>query len=364
MKSSIPPVMGHATIENRTPFALETLFLADEEGRPLLVPLVQATYDIVAGRSLALAEKQPPPSLTGERWDPRAEVSSYRGEPAYAFTKPATDVVLIGHAQDPVRRSAELQVTFRVGPVGKVLRVIGDRFWVRSAGAIGATRPMPFDRIPLSYERAFGGWDRSHPDPARHTFEPWNPVGTGFRAPGGQFEEGIQLPNIEDPSHPIQQWGQVVAPAGVGFTSPDWQPRAALAGTYDEAWTKDRMPLLPKDFDRRFFNAASPGLVAPGYLAGDEPVLVDNASPHGRLSFRLPGVRPPRCRVELVRGDDAELEMRLDTVIVDADADRVHLQWRAHLVLRDGPHEVRTIALEEYVAPARSPAAWRPGVTA
>ncbi|MCC6559520.1 MAG: DUF2169 domain-containing protein [Polyangiaceae bacterium] len=353
--------MGHPKIENATAFALEMLFVTDEEGRPLLVPLVQATYEIAGGRGLVLAREQPPPSLTGELWDPKAKVSSYRIEPAYAFIKPATDVVLVGHAQDPVRPVHELQVTFRVGPVGKVLRVVGDRFWVKSAGAIGATRPMPFTRMPLSYERAFGGWDRSHADPAHHTFEPRNPVGTGFRAPGSHFEEGIQLPNVEDPSDPIHRWGQVVAPAGVGFLSPDWQPRAAFAGTYDEAWTKDRMPLLPKDFDRRFFNAASPGLVAPGHLNGDEPVLVENASPHGRLSFRLPGVRAPRCRVELAHADDASPELRLDTVVVDADADRVHLLYRAHVALRDGPHDVRTIALEEHVAPVRSPVPWRPG---
>lgn len=355
--------MGHPTIDNKTPFALETLFVSDEEGRPVLVPLVQATYDLIAGKTLVLAEKQLPPSLTGERWDPRADVSSYKVEPAYAFIKPATDVVLIGHAQDPVRRPTELQVTFRVGPVGKILRVLGDRFWIRSAGA---TRPMPFDRIPLSYERAFGGWDRSHPDPTRHTFEPRNPVGTGFRAPGSPFEDGVQRPNIEDLNDPIHRWGQAVAPAGVGFLSPDWQPRAALAGTYDEAWSKDRMPLLPKDFDRRFFNAASAGLIAPGSLAGDAPVLVENASPRGRLSFRLPGLRPPRCRVALSMREDAELELRLDTVVIDTDSDpdRVQLLYRAHVALRDGPHDVRTLALEEPVAPVRAPAPWRPGVTA
>ncbi|XXY51489.1 DUF2169 domain-containing protein [Sorangium sp. So ce269] len=351
--------MGHPAIENATSFALELLFVSDEEGRPLLVTLVQATYAIERGRSLVLAEQQPPPSLTGELWNPEAPISSYKVEPAYAFIKRATDVVLVGHAQDPVRPVHELQVSFRVGPVGKVLRVVGDRLWVRNAGAVVATRPMPFTRVPLSYERAFGGWDRSHPDPAYHTFEPRNPVGTGFRAPGSRFEEGVQLPNIEDPAEPIQQWGQVAPPAGVGFLSPDWQPRAARGGTYDEAWTRDRMPLLPKDFDRGFFNAASPGLVAPAYLAGDEPVLVENASPRGRLSFRLPGVRAPGCRVELAHGDAAP-ELRLDTVVVDADADRVRLLWRAHVALRDGPHDVRTIALEERVAPVRAPVPWRP----
>jgi hypothetical protein len=356
--------MGHAAIDNKTPLAVAHLFLADEEGRSLLVTLAQATFLMAAGRDLTLAEPQEPPSLEGELWGKDAAVSSYKIEPAFAFHKPATDIVLNGHAQERGRRISETQVTFRVGPVGKVVRVVGDRFWIRSGGVITATRPQPFERIPLLYENAFGGWDRSHADPARHTFEPRNPVGTGFRAPDGAFEEGIRLPNLEDPANPIERHGQIVAPSGLGFTSPNWQPRAALAGTYNEAWLKERMPLLPKDFDRRFFNAASPDLIAPGYLTGNEPVLVENASPMGRLSFRLPSLRPPACRVELSGREDARLEMRCDTIIIDADEDRVVVLYRGHLPLRDSPHDVRTIALEEQVAPVRSYTPWQPGASA
>lgn len=339
--------MGHADVDNRTPYACEHAFLADEDGRPLLVVLVQATFDILGARGLARAEKQVPPSLAGETWGADAAVSSYRVEPAFAFVKPATDVVLVGHAQSGGRLFPELTVTFRVGPVGKVLRVVGERAWVRSAAAVVATRPHPFDRMPLVYERAFGGWDRSHPDPARHTFEPRNPVGIGFRAPAGLFEEGIRLPNIEDPADPVRHYGHPVAPAGVGFTSPHWQPRAALAGTYDEAWSKERSPLLPRDFDRRFFQGASPGLVAPGYLLGNEPVLVENASPLGRLSFRLPGLAPPVCRVGLARQKDVLPALHLDTVVVDTDSDQVKMLYRGHVPLRDGPHDVAAIAIEE-----------------
>lgn len=345
--------MGHPAVDNTTPFALEPVFLTDEEGRPLLVVLVQATFDLHPVRGIDLAERQPPLSIAGELWGADAATSSYKIEPAFAFFKPATDVVLIGHAQAPRHAVPELQVVFRVGPVGKAVRVFGDRAWVRSSGGLVPSRPRPFDRIPLTYEHAFGGWDRSPPDPAKHAYEPRNPVGIGFRAPNAAIEEGLRLPNIEDPDDPLQHYGQTVAPAGMGFVSPGWQPRAALAGTYDEAWSKARKPLLPRDFDRRFFNAASRRLVAPGYLRGDEPVLVENASPFGRLSFRLPGLRAPRCRVGLVLQDDAPVELRLDTVIVHTDADRVLLLYRGHVVLRDGPHDVRTIALEDDLGPAR-----------
>lgn len=338
--------MAHPEIENRTSFALTHLFLSDEEARSVLVVVVQASYDIDPGRGLVPAANQPEPELEGETWGKDSAVSSYRWEPVFAFVKPATDVVLLGHALPSRLGASETQVVFRVGPVGKVLRVVGDRWWVKSAGAIAATAARPFDRIPLTYERAFGGWDRSHADPAQHAFEARNPIGCGFRMPSGAFQEGIALPNIEDPGDPLRTWGQVVTPTGVGFTSPHWWPRPLLAGTYDEDWQRERMPRLPKDFDRRFFQGASPGLVAPGYLRGDEPVLVEGASAFRRLSFQLPARPAPECRIRL-RNDEVCPKMELDTVVIDADLPRVVLQYRGHVVLREGPHEVRAIDVLE-----------------
>jgi hypothetical protein len=188
---------------------------------------------------------------------------------------------------------------------------------------------------------AFGGTDRS--DPTTPVFEPRNPVGVGFRRKGAAFEEGM-LPNIEDPAAPLESYGQATPPVGFGFVSPNWHPRAALAGTYDQAWREKRMPRLPQDFDRRFMNGASPGLIAAGYLRGDEEVAVVGVA-GGTRAFRLPGVAPPRCRVRLARRDDVELQTRLDTVVVDTDASRLYLGWRAHLALERGPHDVRGVEI-------------------
>ena len=209
------------------------------------------------------------------------------------------------------------------------------------------TSTEPFEKIPLIYERAFGGWDRSHPDPSKHGFEPRNPLGTGFRSKHGKFEDGIRLPNVENPREPVREYGQMVPPVGFGFTSPDWQPRARFAGTYDQKWIENRMPLLPKDFDRRFFNAASPGLIAPGHLRGDEAVLVENASARGTISFNLPGMRPPACRVELRGSRDAVVETSLDTVIINTDEDLLILIWRGYIPVRNGPHDVVTIQIRD-----------------
>ena len=214
--------MGHPAVDNGTPFAFEPLFLADEEGRPLLVPVVKATYELTE-RGIALAEEQAPLLAEGELWG-KPEVSSYRYEPEGSLPKPATDVVLVGSAVARRPGTMEMLVAFQVGPLKKGVRVLGDRAFYKAAGSVGMTKPSPFEQIPLRWERAFGGWDRSNPDEKKHSVEARNPVGLGFRGSGTRFEEGLRCPNIEDPVRPFKGWGDHPPPAGFGFTSAHWQP--------------------------------------------------------------------------------------------------------------------------------------------
>ncbi|HZE90450.1 MAG TPA: DUF2169 domain-containing protein [Rhizobacter sp.] len=331
--------MPHPALVNLTPFSVTPLFLTDNDLRPVFVPLVRATFAIQADGELLLHDPQMPPQLAGVFWgDPIA--SSYKFEPECAFFKPATDVALIGHACAPRPGTTELQVGLRIGPLQKVVRVTGDRVMSRSMGSWSISPARPFEQIPLIYEKAFGGWDRHDADPLQHRFEPRNPVGTGFRRSSGSSSDDLVMPNIEDPSQLFTQIGDTPVPAGFGFTSPSWQPRAAYAGTYDAAWDSSRRPLLPKDFDSRFFNAASPGLLAPGFLAGDEAVMVGNASVRGKLTFKLPGVAAPVCEFELRKRQHHTLQTQLDTVIIDTDAHLLHLLWRGHQRVPGGPHDL------------------------
>src|SRR5262249_30256325 len=317
--------MGHPAIDNRTPLAFEPLFTADLEGSPVVLGVVKATYAIsVAGR-LALAEQQLPVSLAGER---HAGGESWKYEPETALTKAATDVALVGSAIPPRGRARELEVALRVGPVEQRAVVVGDRVWrKRLGGGIVATDPEPFERMPLTWERAFGGWDRSVADPAVHRVEPRTPLGPGYRRGRGSFEDGVRLPNVESPAHRVRGFDDHPPPVGFGFTSPNFHPRPTLAGTYDDPWRATRMPLLPRDFDSRFFNGAAPGLTAPGYLRGDEPVRVANVGPAGELAFHLP--RVPAPRVTVVKGDGAyPPQPRLDPASRHADDPRLLLLCR------------------------------------
>ena len=333
--------MGQTRINNATGFAADAAFLADEGLRPVLSCIVKASYSCVSG--LVLSDTQLPYSASGEFWA-EPDTSSYKFEPEVAFTKLTTDIALVGHAIPTESGSRVMDVGLKVGPVQKVVRVFGDRFWVKQGGQIFATKPKPFTTMPLVYEKAFGGWDKADNDENNWRYEPRNPVGMGFGDPLRFVEEGkVPIPNIEDPQHLIRNYGDTPPPAGFGFISPNWQPRAQYAGTYDEKWDKDRKPLLPDDFDRRFFNAASPGLIAPDYLRGDEDVMIVNASPVPKLKFKLPGIPPPVCKVELRGGRTEVLQTNLDTVIINTDEMLVFLLWRNYMHLPNGPHDVVSI---------------------
>lgn len=336
--------MGHPEVTNSTPFAFEPLVVCDEEGQSLLALLTKATYDIVGDRRdrLVLADEQIPVSFEGECYGAPGE-SSYRYEPEVAWEKRGTDVVLIGHACAPRPNTRVLDVGFRVGPVRQIARIYGDRAWIRVMGRVSPTEPRVFERMPLIYERAFGGVDASLGDPVRTFFEERNPVGRGYRHKKGRFEEHTLLPNIESPTHPVRSYNDQPAPVGFGFVSPNWQPRARYAGTYDKRWSSTREPLLPADFDRRFFNAAAPELIVRGWLRGDESVQLQNISDCAQSGFSLPGQPPPSYGVRMRRGSNIQRNGNLDTVIINTDDQQVQLLWRACVTLPAQANDVRTI---------------------
>ena len=111
--------------------------------------------------------------------------------------------------------------------------------------------------------------------------------------------------------------------------------------------------MLPEDFDVRFFNAASHGMVSPSYLRGDEAVVLENVSNIGPFLFSLPGVAAPMVRVQLRTGPDHALESRLDTVVINADDCKLTMLWRTSLPLRNGPHDVVDVKVEGPQVPSR-----------
>jgi hypothetical protein len=259
--------------------------------------------------------------------DPAASSIRYAAEASLA--KPSTDVLLLGHAYARHDSPAMVDVGLRVGPVVRVVRVFGDRQWRRGLLGLTPSSPEPFEKIPLQYELAFGGTDADPKNPAKVDYEPRNPVGRGLVPKGSNgASAGLLLPNLEDPEHLVRGAGDRPAPAGFGPICGHWEPRKGYAGTYDEQWTQSRAPYLPVDFDPRFLQCAPPGLVAPAYLKGGEPVVIDGVTRDGStITFDL-----PICAIQLVfdlDGSKISAAPNLDTVLIEPDSDRVTLIWRA-----------------------------------
>jgi hypothetical protein len=333
--------MAGTEVSNETPWQLAELHAQDEEGAPLLVAVVKGTFEIRADGSCRAAELQLPVFVAGQTWGEDAATSSYKYEPDIAFHKPATDVVVVGHAWARADAAEPMLVGIELGPVKLVAHVVGTRRWERAVVGWRATPPEPFEKIPLRWEESFGGGERPGEADACH-YEARNPVGKGFCGPGTD-PEGLELPRIEHPDEPLGSPRQRRTPRGFGFVSPHWQPRAGLAGTYDDEWQQTRAPLLPQDFDRRYFNAAPGDLISDTYLRGDERGRLLGMTPAGALTFQLPGIPPPTASVYSRRSGASLISMSLDTVIIEPDDRRVQLVWRGHLALAEGPEEVASI---------------------
>ncbi len=106
----------------------------------------------------------------------------------------------------------------------------------------------------------------------------------------------------------------------------DKKPRINFAGTYDDTWIRNRMPLLPVDFDPRHNQVAPQDQIIPGYLKGDEHLKLTNVYKDGVVEFDLPG------RMVVVAGNvmsEYFTEVAsLDTLLIWPDSAKITLIWR------------------------------------
>ncbi|MFO0552673.1 MAG: DUF2169 domain-containing protein [Polyangiaceae bacterium] len=310
-----PPGLQAAT----TPWQLEPP--AD-----VLAIVVKGTFDLVQnGPAATRAESEP---LSGDVFADDDPGKSLTYPTDFAITKPRADVLLVGHAVAPSPGARTAQVRFRFGERGtsrafeRALTVVGDRIWQR--GVPG--EPQPFERIPLVWERAFGGG----PDFGD------NPVGTG--------RYGSPPPNLEDPNRLLRSQNDVAAPACFAALSPHWTERLRKLGTYDDVWFETRWPYYPKDFDTTHFQAAPRGQQVE-HLRGDEPYSLSGVAAED-LAGSLPGIRVRAFRLDSADAGGAftEVAMALDTAIFDSDKLTLTLLWRGLVrVADDEAPEIETL---------------------
>lgn len=331
---------------NVTPFKAGWTLGFEREGRELLIAIVKATYTLPRGSE--------PLTLAGEQ-RPLTEADEFVGEPGlsaplretdYAHRKPGCDVLLIGSAYAPGGAPVRsVPVSLQVGALTKRFNVIGDRQWNKDSTGVRASPPRPFTAMPLTYERAFGGVDRTREAESGkvETFLA-NPAGRGFWRYTDKID-GMPLPNTEEIGQPVTSADGNYKPMAFSPIGRAWEPRWRYAGTFDAHWQKNRAPFWPDDFDYRYFQAAAPDQVVP-YPRGGEPVVMQNLTPDGVRRFRLPAKPMPITFVPY-RGRDITRQAALDTIVFEPDAERFSLTWRVALPLGKSVFDVKeTIAGE------------------
>lgn len=316
-------------VNNQTPFAAERCWVRDKRGAEVWLVAVKGTFNIMPDGTLMIAEEQLPVIMAPEfSGDPLS--SSLKNDTDLPHLKLATDVLVEGHAYAPEGKPVKnVLVGLRVGKLKKILSVTGDRYWKPSATGAKPSTPKPFTKMPITYERAYGGMDKTSDSPEEHEWDVRNPAGCGFNIKPEHIY-GRPVPNIEYPNNKISSAMRKGTPAGFGPVAGHWSPRRELAGTYDEQWEKNRQPLLPEDFNELYYQSAPEDQQVSGYLKGGETIDLANLTLDGRLSFKL-----PRFSFSFTTYfDDGSSESHravLHTVQIKSDLPQVVLIWHTHL---------------------------------
>ncbi|MEY4561751.1 MAG: hypothetical protein RLZZ618_1028 [Pseudomonadota bacterium] len=323
----------------------------EPSGRESLVVAVKGTFRFpVPGEPaghFALHEEQAPlvmaDTFTGE-----AGLSSPVHEIDFAPRKLRCDILLVCSAHAPEGRPVpRVDVGVRVGSWSKSFSVVGPRQWDCGIATLRATAAEPFTRQAISYDVAYGGVDVRHEDPAKHAAFMANPVGRGFHKHlQKEWVHGRPLPLTEELGRPVSDTDGAYRPMSFGPVGRSWDPRAAWAGTYDDAWREKHFPFLPPDFDEQYFQAAPLDQQVPldFFRQGPVEVTLSNLTPEGLTRFTIPELVAP-VHIFPKRGEREDLTAVLDTVVIEPDLQRFSLTWRVARPLRKNMFEIAQVVV-------------------
>jgi len=344
----------------------------DPAGRNILAVLFKVTYAFTSDGRVERAPEQTP--LTLPIVNDLENKQLLAADTDIYPHKVATDVVFKGHAYAFDNQSS-FDASLRVGEHKKTIRVVGDRRCsLSSSGQILFSAPEPVTRIPVRYDRAYGGRDTAasakygNPLDALRRFlapelaaldanpydYPRNPAGRGYLIEATPAAiERLQLPNLEDPLDLLtperlvcghsESWPNMPLPQSMDWVGLGWFPRIAYFGIvpehrplaalvaeaargYAPADILESKPVAQK-FDFRCANGASLGLQVP-YLTGGEQIELLNLHPRRpRFGFRVP-VERPRIWTDGRKGKLNETEPVIHTLLFEPEEDRFSLLWR------------------------------------
>ena len=317
-------------LENTTPFAANFTLALDKQGHEQIVLVTKATFSFPESRGA--------PTLVAPVQAPLFEADVFGADPAwdatvfetdFAHFRPRCDVLCHARAHAPHGEPATtVDVGIRLGPWAKKFTVHGSRIWLRGATGHVPSEKRPFLQQDIGYDHAYGGIDPEAENPAMAKTYQENPVGLGYY-PNSPNREGLPLAQTSEFGLDAVSPDGGFPPMALGPVGRSWLPRRSYGGTYDDDWLDNRVPLLPLDFDDRYFQAAAPDQQIP-YPTGGEPVEVVNLSPEGRLSGEIPRLQIV-VTFERKSGRITQRIANLDTVLLLPEERRMCLTWRTRI---------------------------------
>ncbi len=202
-----------------------------------------------------------------------------------------------------------IDVSVRLRDKKKILRVFGEREWVAPRRrSITSTEIKPFEVMPITPARAFGGPDFKD-----------NPAGQGHW-PRWKKLERYPLPSIVYPDNEMKEPKDILLPAYFGPRDMMLPERQKFLGTYDKTWAETSFPGVPDDFDDNFFQLAQTDQQLDQYFNGTETFHIENMHPqYPSQTLTLPGIRARTFATIKRRGSERsfeEIPMHTDTVFL------------------------------------------------
>jgi hypothetical protein len=325
------------TFANTTRFAAQPVPLIDSLGRDVIVAIVKATFEVDSSNRVRLADDPIPVRMADVPRDPDDPKSSLRFASDLCVEKVGTDVLAVGDAVAP-KATTGLDVAIMVRKTTAPLRVHGPRVFTKAALGAAIGPALAFERVPLVYENAYGGASED-----LSIVELRNPSGVGVAKRAAHLVD-TRAPQIEHPARPHKSSSDSHEPMGFGPIMSHWSPRREYAGTFDEIWQKTRMPLVPKDYDKRYENVAHPSLQLAEHLAPGDSVRVVGMSVTP-LTFALPRL-PVVVRARYDESGRVEIRPPIDTLLLHPEARRFELVARAAFPTGRNKNVLRAVIVE------------------
>lgn len=291
--------------------------------------------------------------------------------------KPGTDVVVQGHAYsyNPSATFVDAEIVLPNGE-SRVIRAYGDRRLEWHGGRLAFTPPAMFEKIPLRFDRAYGGFDASIEEretdwvldrkegaeggdawySAGRRYYPRNPCGVGFCETLSRENHGsVRVPNLEYPVDPItperlavgsaENWLDAPLPAAFDWYAPSWFPRIAYLGLTPEhtipadgireialGWAAPNLlelrSLLHFGYHGTFQHGAAPALIQRKLEPGCAFLLRNLFPEQAEQRVQLPQ-QVPHVDIHVSDSQTLATTPRLGTVVIRPDRKQLIQVWSA-----------------------------------